>query len=269
MCAQKNEAGSKLLIVAGPSILENEKVVRASAEKLKALAEKYADDLSVYFKGSFDKASRSSFYASRGPGMNGGLELLSMVKDDYSLKTLTDVHETYQVEPASAVCDVVQIPALLCRQTDLLIAAAKSGRAVNVRKGPFLAPDDVFAIIEKLQVSNAADIWLTERGTNFGYSDGVVDMRVFPMLKKTEATLLFDATHTAKVPLASVKKAPQEYAVISALSRAALAAGADGLSLDIHPTPENAQADITSQLSLEKFGELVDECVGLWKYLKR
>ena len=255
----------KLLLVAGPCALESEKIVRQTAEKIKAVGERFRDQLTVVFKGSFDKANRTSLYTARGPGLDEGLQLLALVKDDYNLLTLTDVHERYQVEPVSAVVDVLQIPAFLCRQTDLIVEAAKTGCTVNVKKGQFLSPREALSIVEKLKLSHATEHWLTERGTTFGYNNLVVDMRVFPILKSAECPILFDATHSVQLPGAQGQQSGGDRQYILPLSRAALAAGATGLFVETHPEPENALSDAATQLPLDQFESFIEECLRWWR----
>ncbi|HYP16988.1 MAG TPA: 3-deoxy-8-phosphooctulonate synthase, partial [Opitutus sp.] len=189
----------KLLLIAGPCSLENETVCRAVAETLTKLQRAHAE-LNIIFKGSFDKANRTSLAGDRGTGMEEGLALLALVKRDYGFRVVTDVHERQQVPAVAAVCDVVQIPAFLCRQTDLLLAAAASGRTVNVKKGQFLSPQEMQFVTGKLREGQAAEIWQTERGTTFGYQNLVVDMRSFPMMRQNGYPTVFDATHSVQLP---------------------------------------------------------------------
>lgn len=255
----------KLLLIAGPCALETEKVVRQVAEVLKKIKERFSKEVTVIFKGSFDKANRTSLYTARGPGMEEGLKLLAMVKDDYALPTLTDIHERFQVEPVSAVVDVLQIPAFLCRQTDLIVEAAKTGCCVNVKKGQFLSPAEALSIVEKLKVSHAVEHWLTERGTTFGYNNLVVDMRVFPILQKAECPLIFDATHAVQLPGGMGTQSGGERQFVLPLARAALAAGADGLFIETHPDPANAMSDAGTQLPLDQFESTLEACLKIWR----
>ncbi len=255
----------KLLLIAGPCALESEQVVRKVADVLKKFQEKNAREVKVIFKGSFDKANRTSLMTPRGPGMAEGLQLLAMVKDDYDLPTLTDIHERFQVEPVSAVVDVLQIPAFLCRQTDLIVEAAKTGCVVNVKKGQFLSPMEALSIIEKLEASHSVEHWLTERGTTFGYNNLIVDMRVFPILQKAECPIIFDATHAVQLPGGMGKQSGGERQFILPLARAALAAGAHGLFIETHPEPENAVSDAATQLPLQDFESTLEECLKIWR----
>jgi 2-dehydro-3-deoxyphosphooctonate aldolase (KDO 8-P synthase) len=253
----------KLLLIAGPCSLENERVCRAVAESLAALA-RAQPELKIVFKGSFDKANRTSGSGPRGPGLEAGLALLAMVRRDYGVPVLTDVHEPAQVPAVAAVCDVVQIPAFLCRQTDLLLAAAASDRVVNVKKGQFLSPQEMPFVIAKLKQGGAREIWQTERGTTFGYQNLIVDMRSFGWMKANGWPAIFDATHSVQLPGAAGGKSGGQREFVGPLARAALAAGADGLFLETHPAPEQAISDADSQLALGALAVLVDQCLAVW-----
>ena len=189
----------KLLIIAGPCSLENERTCRAVAEVLVKIARQHPE-LTLIFKGSFDKANRTSAGGARGTGLEEGLALLAMVKRDYGFPVLTDVHEREQMKPVAKVCDVIQIPAFLCRQTDLLLAAAATGRVVNVKKGQFLSPQEMAYVTGKLREGKAKEIWQTERGTTFGYNNLVVDMRSFPIMARNGYPTILDATHSVQLP---------------------------------------------------------------------
>ncbi|MGA3006828.1 MAG: 3-deoxy-8-phosphooctulonate synthase [Opitutaceae bacterium] len=257
----------KLLLVAGPCSLENERVCRAVAERLVKIG-RAQPELRIVFKGSFDKANRTSLAGGRGTGLDAGLELLAMVKRDYGFPVLTDVHETQQVAPVAAVCDVVQIPAFLCRQTDLLLAAAASGRAVNVKKGQFLSPQEMPFVTGKLRQGGAKEIWQTERGTTFGYQNLVVDMRSFALMKQNGFPTVFDATHSVQLPGAAGGKSGGQREFVPPLARAALAAGADGLFIETHPKPERAISDGASQIPLAEMPELMARCLAIWKAVR-
>ena len=255
---------SKLLVIAGPCSLENEAVCRPVAEKLAALQKK-RPELTIVFKGSCDKANRTSLDSPRGPGFDVGLELLAAVKKDFGLPVLTDVHEVEQVTAISGVCDVMQIPAFLCRQTDLLVAAAKSGRPVNVKKGQFLSPQDMHFVVEKLMQSGATEVWQTERGTTFGYNNLVVDMRGFAIMKTHCRPVIFDATHSVQLPGASGGKSGGDREFVLPLARAAMAAGADGIFIETHPNPADAISDGPSQIPIDELPALIEECLSVWK----
>jgi 2-dehydro-3-deoxyphosphooctonate aldolase (KDO 8-P synthase) len=254
----------RLLLIAGPCSLENEGVCRAVAKALVALG-KAQPELKIIFKGSFDKANRTSGKGARGTGMKEGLALLSMVRKEFGFPVLTDIHECAQAAPVAAVCDVLQIPALLSRQTDLLLAAAATGRTVNVKKGQFLAPQDMAHVTAKLEQGGAKEIWQTERGTTFGYQNLVVDMRTFPIMRRNGYPTVFDATHSVQLPGAGDGKSGGQREFVAPLAKAALAAGADGLFIETHPDPEHALSDGPNMVPLGELQELVAGCVAIWK----
>jgi 2-dehydro-3-deoxyphosphooctonate aldolase (KDO 8-P synthase) len=255
---------AKLLLIAGPCSLENEQVCRAVAESLTEIARIHVD-LNIVFKGSYDKANRTSIAGPRGTGLDSGLELLAMIRREYGFPVLTDVHETAQVPAVAAVCDVIQIPAFLCRQTDLLLAAAGTGRVVNVKKGQFLSPQEMPFVIAKLQQGGAAEIWQTERGTTFGYQNLVVDMRSFSLMKANGHPAIFDASHSVQLPGAAGGKSGGQREFIPPLARAALAAGADGLFLETHPQPEMAISDGPNMIRLAELPALIARCLAVWR----
>jgi 2-dehydro-3-deoxyphosphooctonate aldolase (KDO 8-P synthase) len=257
----------KLLLIAGPCALEGEAVCRAVAEKLAGVAGAHPE-LRVVFKGSFDKANRTSLAGGRGPGLDEGLRLLALVKSAYGFPVLTDIHEVTQVPAVAAVCDVLQIPAFLCRQTDLLLAAAASGKAVNVKKGQFLSPQEMAHVTAKLRQGGAAEIWQTERGTTFGYQNLVVDMRSFAIMKRNGHPTVFDASHSVQLPGAGGGRSGGERQYLPGLARAALAAGADGLFVETHPDPDHAISDGPNMVPLADFPALVAECLGVWKAVR-
>jgi len=257
----------KLLLIAGPCSLENEKVCRAAADTLAKLAKKHPE-LNIVFKGSFDKANRTSPGADRGTGMDEGLALLALIKKDYGFPVLTDVHERQQAAPVAAVCDVLQIPAFLCRQTDLLLAAAATGRVVNVKKGQFLSPQEMEFVVSKLRQGKAREIWQTERGTTFGYQNLVVDMRSFAQMKALGAPAIFDATHSVQLPGAAGGKSGGQREFVAPLAKAALAAGADGLFIETHPDPARAISDAASQIPLAGLPALIASCLAVWRAVR-
>src|SRR5476649_1185829 len=232
----------KLLLIAGPCSLESEAICRAVAEKLAAVAQAHPE-VRVVFKGSYDKANRTSLLGERGTGLDEGLRLLALIRKEYGFPVLTDIHETGQVAAVAAVCDVLQIPAFLCRQTDLLLAAAATGRVVNVKKGQFLSPQEMKHVTDKLRQGKAVEIWQTERGTTFGYQNLVVDMRSFSIMKENGFPTVFDATHSVQLPGAAGGRSGGQREFVPPLSRAALAAGADGLFVETHPNPAVAISD--------------------------
>ncbi|HUR60312.1 MAG TPA: 3-deoxy-8-phosphooctulonate synthase [Opitutaceae bacterium] len=257
----------KLLLIAGPCSLENEKVCRTVAEALVKLR-RTQRELNIVFKGSYDKANRTSMAGDRGTGIEGGLRLLAMVQKDYGFPVITDVHESTQVAAVAEVCDVIQIPAFLCRQTDLLLAAAKTGRIVNVKKGQFLSPHEMQYVIGKLREGKAREIWQTERGTTFGYQNLVVDMRSFSILRQNGFPTVFDATHAVQLPGAGGGKSSGQREFVPPLARAALAAGADGLFIETHPDPAHAISDGPNMIPLVDLPRLIESCLAVWKAVR-
>jgi 2-dehydro-3-deoxyphosphooctonate aldolase (KDO 8-P synthase) len=257
----------KLLLIAGPCSLENEGVCRAVAGALKSLGRAHPE-LRIVFKGSFDKANRTSLAGERGTGLAEGLRLLALIKKEFGFPVLTDVHETGQMQAVAAVCDVIQIPAFLCRQTDLLLAAAASGRAVNVKKGQFLSPQEMVHVTGKLKKGGAVEIWQTERGTTFGYQNLVVDMRSFALMRQNGRPVVFDATHSVQLPGAGDGRSSGQREFIPPLARAALAAGADGLFIETHPDPDHAISDGPNMVPLPELPSLIADCLAIWKTLR-
>ena len=257
----------KLLLIAGPCSLENEKVCRAAAESLTKVGRKHPE-LMIVFKGSFDKANRTSLGNERGTGMEEGLALLALIKKNYGFPVLTDIHERQQAAEVAKVCDVLQIPAFLCRQTDLLLAAAATGRVVNVKKGQFLSPQEMEFVVGKLKQGKAKEIWQTERGTTFGYQNLVVDMRSFAQMKALGHPAIFDATHSVQQPGAAGGKTGGRREFVPPLARAALAAGADGLFIETHPNPEKAISDGPNQIPTAELPALVDSCLKVWSAVR-
>ena len=257
----------RLLVIAGPCSLESEAISRAVAEQLKVLTRAHPE-LQFVFKGSFDKGNRTSLGGERGLGLAAGLELLGVIRREYGFPVVTDVHETIQVPAVAAVCDVIQIPAFLCRQTDLLLAAAATGKAVNVKKGQFLSPQDMAHVTGKLRQGGAAEVWQTERGTTFGYQNLVVDMRSFAIMKQNGLPAIFDATHSVQLPGAAGGKSGGQREFVAPLSLAALAAGADGLFIETHPDPDRAISDGPSMVPLGDLPALLKRCLAVWKALR-
>lgn len=252
----------ELFIIAGPCVLEGSGMALAIAERVREAAAKLG--VLFIFKASYRKANRSAVDSFTGIGDAEGLAILGRLRRDLGVPVLTDVHEVAEVAPAAAVCDVVQIPAFLSRQTALLQAAAASGRTVNVKKGQFLAPDDCPRVVEKIRAARAeTEIWLTERGATFGYHNLVVDMRVFPLLRRLPGVaVVYDVTHSLQHPGVG-----GERRFARPLARAAIAAGADGLFLETHPDPSRALSDATTQLPLDEIEDFLEEMVE-WKRLQ-
>ncbi|MBM3855843.1 MAG: 3-deoxy-8-phosphooctulonate synthase [Verrucomicrobia bacterium] len=257
----------RLLLIAGPCSLENEGVCRAVAGAL-AEVRRARPELNLVFKGSFDKANRTAWGGARGPGLAAGLELLALVRRDYGFPVLTDVHESAQIAAVAPVCDVVQIPAFLCRQTDLLLAAAASGRVVNVKKGQFLSPPEMAQVVGKLREGGACEIWQTERGTTFGYQNLVVDMRAFAIMERNGCPTIFDATHAVQLPGAGGSRSGGQREFVAPLARAALAAGAGGLFVETHPEPDRAISDGPNMVPLGELPALVDRCLAVWRAVR-
>ncbi|MCR6657757.1 MAG: 3-deoxy-8-phosphooctulonate synthase [Opitutus sp.] len=254
----------KLLVLAGPCSLESEQTCRAVADTLKQI-QAAQPDLKIVFKGSFDKANRTSLAGDRGTGLEEGLKLLAMVKRDYGFPVVTDIHEREQVARVAEVVDVLQIPAFLCRQTDLLLAAAATGRIVNVKKGQFLSPQEMQWVTGKLRDGKAAEVWQTERGTTFGYQNLVVDMRSFSIMRQNGYPTVFDATHSVQLPGAGGGKSSGQREFVPPLAKAALAAGADGLFLETHPDPVNAISDGPNMIPLAELPKLLETCLAIWR----
>lgn len=257
----------KLLLIAGPCSLESWDVCATVASALRRIADA-RPDLNVIFKGSYDKANRTSFESERGPGMEEGLALLARAGREFGFPLLTDIHLPDQAAAVGEVCDVLQIPAFLCRQTDLLLAAAATGRVVNVKKGQFLSPMEMGHVTKKLVKAGAAEIWQTDRGTLFGYQNLVVDMRSFPIMKAHGHPVILDATHSVQLPGAADGKSGGQREFVPVLARAALAAGADGLFIETHPEPARAISDAASQIPLAEMPALVDSCLAIWKAVR-
>jgi 2-dehydro-3-deoxyphosphooctonate aldolase (KDO 8-P synthase) len=258
---------TKLLIIAGPCSLENERVCRAVAEAMVKIGRAHPE-LTLVFKGSFDKANRTSAAGARGTGLDEGLALLALVKRDYGFPVLTDVHEREQMTAVAAVCDVVQIPAFLSRQTDLLLAAAATGRVVNVKKGQFLSPQEMVHVTGKLREGKAKEIWQTERGTTFGYNNLVVDMRSFPIMRQNGLPTILDATHSVQLPGGADGKSGGQREFVAPLAKAALAAGADGLFLETHPNPDQAISDGPNMIPLADLPALLTSCLAVWRAVR-
>lgn len=257
----------KLLLIAGPCALESMDVCEAVAQQLKLLQSKHSL-LNIVFKGSFDKANRTSLDSPRGPGLEKGLEMLAAIKEKYGFAVVTDIHTEEQAAKAAQVVDVLQIPAFLCRQTDLLVAAACTGKVVNVKKGQFLSPAEMKYVVDKLEGSDAAEIWLTERGTTFGYQNLVVDMRNFPLMAALGHPVVFDATHSVQMPGAGKGTTSGKREFVPSLSRAAVASGANGLFIETHPDPDSAISDGPNQVPLQELDNVVAPALQIWNSLK-
>ena len=258
--------GNPLAIIAGPCVIESLDLCRTVAAEASAVCRDLG--LSYIFKASFDKANRSSGSSFRGQGMEAGLEVLATIKREFNVPVLTDIHESWQAKPVAEVVDVLQIPAFLSRQTDLLLAAAETGRVVNVKKGQFLAPWDLKNIVDKVVAAGNSRLMLTERGASFGYNTLVVDMRSLPAMRSYGYPVVFDATHSVQQPggLGNASGGQREY--IPHLMRAAVAAGVDALFLEVHPEPEKALSDAATMLQLANLRGLLEQAVAIDKIAK-
>ena len=252
---------NKFTVIAGPCVIENEEITLRIAEELKRICSDL--DIDFYFKASFDKANRTSIHSFRGPGMEQGLKILHKIKETYQLKIVTDIHEPYQAEPVAEVADIIQIPAFLCRQTDLLTAAAKTGRIINVKKAQFLAPWDMKNVVRKLEESGNKNIMLCERGTSFGYNTLVVDMISFAEMKKLGYPILFDGTHSVQKPGGNGDSTSGNREYVPYLAKAAVAAGADGLFLETHINPDSALSDGANMICIEDVKPLIHKCLRI------
>jgi len=255
---------SRLLLIAGPCSLESDGISNEVARTLQDIGRRMPE-LQIVFKGSFDKANRTSLGGPRGLGLEAGLAMLGRVRDRFGLPVLTDVHLPDQVSAVAAVCDVIQVPAFLCRQTDLLVACAASGRPVNVKKGQFLSPNEMEHVMGKMTAAGENEVWQTERGTTFGYQNLVVDMRSFSIMHQFGAPVIFDATHSVQLPGAAGGRSGGQREFVPPLARAALAAGADGLFIETHPDPDRAISDGPNMVPLSRLEDLLKECLRLWK----
>lgn len=250
-------------LLAGPCVIESEKMVLEIAGQIKKMVEFWEVD--YYFKASFDKANRTSLHSYRGPGIEEGLRILQMVKDTYDLKIVTDIHESWQAAPVSKVADIIQIPAFLCRQTDLLVAAAKTGKIVNVKKAQFLAPWDMKNVVRKLEESGNKNIMLCERGTSFGYNTLVVDMTGIQEMKKFGYPVIFDATHSVQKPGGKGTATGGNRKYVEPLAKAAIAAGADALFFEVHPDPDHALSDGPNMVCLKEFEEMMKRILRVYE----
>ena len=257
----------RLTIIAGPCVVESYEHALMMARECKRRAEEAG--LDFVYKSSFDKANRSSVKSFRGHGMEAGLDVLRCVKEELGVPVVTDIHDVSQVEPAAEVADILQIPAFLCRQTDLITAAARTGRAVNVKKGQFLAPLDARNIVEKAREAGGRKVMLTERGTSFGYNNLVVDMRSFPIMGEFGVPIVFDVTHSLQLPggLGNATGGLSQY--IEPLARAGVACGVDAVFMEVHDRPEVAPSDGPNMLPLERLGPLLHMLRELHELVKQ
>lgn len=250
-------------LIAGPCVIENEAMIMRIAQKMKEITDRLG--IEYYFKASFDKANRTSVHAFRGPGIKEGLRILKKVKEEYGLKIVTDIHEPWQAKEAAEVCDIIQIPAFLCRQTDLLTAAAKTQKTVNVKKAQFLAPWDMKNVVGKLRESGCKDIMLCERGTSFGYNTLVVDMTGISEMKKFGYPVVFDATHSVQKPGGKGDATGGSREFVEPLAKAAVAAGADWLFFEVHENPDEALSDGPNMVYLSEMEGLLGRLMRVYE----
>ena len=246
-------------IIAGPCVIESAELLDTVAHKLVEINDKVGTD--IIFKASFDKANRTSIRSFRGPGLERGLQMLADIKDKYGLRILTDIHESWQAKPVGEVCDVIQIPAFLCRQTDLLVAAAKTGRIVNIKKAQFLSGRDMRYPVEKARESGAKDVWLTERGNMMGYNNLVVDFRNIPDMLEIVPTVIMDCTHSVQRPGGSDGKTGGDRRFVPQMALAAKAFGATGYFFEVHPNPDEGLSDAANMLELDKLESLITKII--------
>ena len=249
------QMNNKNVYIAGPCVIESQELLNTVAAELVRLNKKYGID--IIFKASFDKANRTSLNSFRGPGMAKGLEMLQEIKDKYGLRLLTDIHESYQAEEVGKVVDVIQLPAFLCRQTDLLVAAAKTGKIVNIKKAQFLSGKDMKYPVEKCKESGAKEVWLTERGNSFGYNNLVVDFRNIPDMQEFSETVIMDCTHSVQRPSAGNGKTVGDRKFVPSMALAAKAFGANGYFFEVHPDPDKGLSDAANMLELANLESLI------------
>jgi len=259
--------GAPLVVIAGPCVLESDDI---SAEIARTVADACQRlGLGFVFKASFDKANRTSLESARGPGLDQGLRMLDYIRRTFDIPVTTDIHLPDQAKPAAEVCDLLQIPAFLARQTDLLVAAAKTGRSVNVKKGQFMAPWDMQHVVGKLEGSGCSDILLTERGTFFGYGNLVNDFRALPQMRSLGPPVVFDATHSVQQPSAAGGKTGGNRSMVAPLARAAVAVGCDAIFLETHPAPDRSPSDGPNMVPLSEVESLLSDLVRLRQALNQ
>lgn len=258
--------GDKLTILAGPCAIETLDIMRETAEGLKKVCEEL--DINYVFKSSYDKANRSSINSYRGVGMEKGLEMLAQIKKEFDLPIVTDIHTPDQAAIAAEVADIIQIPAFLCRQTDLLVAAAKTGKIVNIKKGQFLAPQQMKSLVKKVEDSGNHQIMLTDRGVSFGYNNLVSDFRAIPIMKEFGYPVVFDATHSVQMPGSNGDSTGGDRRFVPVLANAAMATGADVLFFEVHPNPDNALCDGPNMLYLRDSKRVFSKCKSIFELIR-
>ncbi len=254
-------ADQPLLLIAGPCALESEELARKVAGTMQEICGRLG--ISYVFKASFDKANRTSLDSYRGPGLDEGLSILSRIRSEMQVPVISDVHDVSQVAPAAEVLDILQIPAFLCRQTDLLVAAAQSGKPVNLKKGQFVSPWDMENGVNKLRGAGGKKIMLVERGASFGYNNLVVDMRSLPVMRGFDCPVIYDATHSVQLPGGAGGTSGGQREFIAPLSRAAVAAGIDGLFMEVHPDPDKALCDGPNSMPLDTIEQLLTQLINI------
>ncbi len=259
--------GDKLTILAGPCVIESQGIIDDVAKTLKEITTKLG--INYVFKASFDKANRSSIESFRGPGIDKGLSMLQSVKDKYNVPVVTDIHTPEQAEIVAEVADILQIPAFLCRQTDLLVAAAKTGKIVNIKKGQFLSPEQMGSLVKKVESVGNYNILLTDRGTSFGYNNLVVDFRSVPIMHKFGYPVVFDATHSVQLPGANGNCSGGDRTFVPPLAKAAMGAGADVLFFEVHPDPDKALSDGPNMVPLSQAEELFKVCRDIFELVRK
>lgn len=250
-----------LLLIGGPCALESEDLAREVAETMLEICDRLK--ISYVFKASFDKANRTSLSAYRGPGLKRGLSTLAKIRQELQVPVISDIHDVSQVEAAAEVLDIIQIPAFLCRQTDLLTAAARTGKTINVKKGQFVSPWDMKYVVDKMRGAGGKKIMLVERGASFGYNNLVVDMRSLPIMRSLGCPVIFDATHSVQLPGGTGGSSGGQREFIEPLARAATAAGIDGLFMEIHPNPDKALCDGPNSIPLGEIEQLLEKIVHI------
>jgi len=257
--------GSPLVLISGPCVIENYEMTFKIASFLKALTDQL--NIPFIFKASYDKANRTSIHSFRGPGLMEGLNILKRIKSELDLVIISDVHRIAEIDDASQVLDIIQVPAFLCRQTDLIIEIAKTGKPLNIKKGQFLAPWDIINVVEKVTSAGNRQILITERGTMFGYNNLVVDFRGIKIMQDTGWPVIFDATHSIQLPGGAGKSSGGQREFASTLAGAAVAAGANGVFMEVHPDPDNALSDGPNSLKLDDIYELLSRLKAIRKSL--
>jgi len=266
VCHIQIGGNSPLVLIAGPCVIESEDLVRRTVEGLKKITSEM--NIPFIFKSSYDKANRTSIKSYRGPGLEKGLQILERVKAEFDIPLLVDVHRIEEVESVSKVADILQVPAFLCRQTDLIVSIARTGKPVNVKKGQFLAPWDMRNVIKKIESTGNKNILVTERGTCFGYNNLVVDMKSLPIMRSFGYPVIFDATHSVQKPGGRGTATGGEREYVPFLAQAAVATGIDGLFLEVHPNPDEALSDGPNMIRLNRVKELLGKLTKIDRIVK-